>query len=307
MAITLLCSDGIHISPDVLLNEQGYLRQLFNNPPSGALERGWFPLDISSHTLLSVIKWYQYRSYYGPRAFKDLVFEKDLLFEMVLAARFLRLNLLLEWGCNVIANVLNNGHRVSLDRLLNNLRIKIASRLKTDVFLSSLMSGALPITEHLKRRAQHRHVWTSIFTQQEIEEFHRRFRDMGNAFLIGYDLKHRYNDLFRPSERRPVSLIFAWRPLGGLGYEFDYKGDDQILGKNGEVNDLGDFVHKDNLHTNMIYLKDGSSMLYDVQLSSRGDGDKTEYFITLDNELICRNPYYPTDQFTMPHKRFSHK
>ena len=64
-----------------------------------------------------------------------------------------------------------------------------------------------------------------------------------------------------------MSLIFAWRPLGGLGYEFDYKGYDQIIGKNGDilkVNDLGDFVHKDNLHTNMIYLKDGSSMLYDV-------------------------------------------
>ena len=137
------------------------------------------------------------------------------------------------------------------------------------------------MTEHLERRAQHYHVWTSIFTQEEIEEFLGSFRDMGNAFLIGYDLKHRYSDLFRPSERRPASLIIAWRPHNSLGYEFDYNGYDQILRKNGDiltvcqtgilmslkVNDLGDFVHKDNLQTSMIYLKDDSSMLYDVQLS----------------------------------------
>jgi S-phase kinase-associated protein 1 len=334
--ITLRSSDGkLFKAPQGLRKDSQVLRDLFNQLPNEVTQNEPIPVDsIDASTLSLLVGWYESRNHRQREQTweqENMPLGKESLFGLVMAANYLEIDFLLQWSCKRVADMIRENSLDSLGGLPDEVQLVISNQLSSYTLLEAVKAGTIPTTPYLEQRVQHTHTWASILAREDFAYLHKKFDDIGNAFLIGYDLKRLHGTFFQQAtDRTPIRLLLTWLPERegpklrddlitpdhyckfGKIYETHYIPRSQVTltirqcrGLGVDLEDLGDFIQKDNLKTNIIYFK-GDVSLHQVSLSmdKHDPVDGTVYSMPVNTSNICNNSFRDLNlSFRVPHEK----
>lgn len=337
MADTFLfyTSDKKNITAPLGLKESSLFLETLYNDFSGDLSEP-IPLEtISSATLKAIIErhnirgrgdYAQYETQLAKWEKDNQLIDRQRLFDLIVAANFLDLELILQWSCWKAATMMNENALGSLSQLPDEIQLIVAESLKPFVLQQAVGAGTVPVptSSALLKRAQHAYVWAKAlnFDKTDFSHIAHVFKDYGNAILVGQDISRIYHDFPQKAaeKRQDIHLLLTW--ISTVYNKDKLKFGPAVDRQNGKVNkiihfnnsgvvltirepntegnielepeEMERFVDKYDLQTFMLYFR-GDCSVHGVDLARHRHSTalrETRYSFLIQADLVVRNPMH---------------